>query len=64
MLVGEADAFTVFFTRIVFTIHSKKLIDLASVAEPETVKPKLFEIRSRNHLLNKYLLKSVWRMLG
>ena len=32
------------------------------LAEPE--KPKLFEIWSRNYLFNKYLLQSVWRMLG
>ena len=35
----------------------------SSVAEPEQ---KLFETRSRSriYLLNKYLLQSVWRMLG
>ena len=32
-----------------------------SAAEP---RPKLFEVWSRNYLFNKYLLQSVWRMLG
>ena len=42
----------------------------SSVAEPEPVpvEPKLFETwrwnRSQNFLFNKYLLLSVWRMLG
>ena len=33
---------------------------------PVPVLPKIFEIwsRSRNYLFNKYLLHSVWRMLG
>ena len=37
-----------------------------SVAEPEAVEPKLFEVlsRSQNYLFNIYLLQSVWRMLG
>ena len=39
---------------------------LIFVAEPEPVEPKLFETWSRswNYLFNKYLLQSVWRMLG
>ena len=36
----------------------------SSVAEPQPVAPKLFEIWSRNCLFNKYLLQSLWRMLG
>ena len=32
-------------------------MDGGSVAEPEPVKPKLFEIWSRNDLFNKYLLR-------
>ena len=41
-------------------------IIFCSVAEPEPVELKLFETRSssKNYFLNKYLLKSVWRMLG
>ena len=32
-----------------------------SNAESEPVEPKLFEIRSRNYLFNKYLQQSVWK---
>ena len=40
---------------------------IVSEPESELVEPKLFETwsrnRSRNYILNKYLLQSVWRML-
>ena len=41
-----------------------EVLSLVSVAEPEPVEPKLFEIwsRSGNYLFNKYLLQSVWRL--
>ena len=43
----------------IFSVTNK-----ASVEEP--VELKLFEIRSlsQNYIFNKYLLQSVWRMLG
>ena len=48
-------------------IEKEYYLLLYSVAEPES-EPKLFETwsrnQSRNYFLNKYLLQSVWRMLG
>ena len=50
----------------VYSENSAKQDPFSSVAKPEPVEPKLFEIwsRSRNYHFNKYLLQSVWRMLG
>ena len=44
-------------TRSLFLYIYKK----NSNAESEPVEPKLFEIRSRNYLFNKYLQQSVWK---
>ena len=55
------------YDRVVRKIFQKFAIqEKISVAEQEPVEPTLFEIwsRSRNDLLNKYLLQTVWRIIG